>query len=316
MKKCLVLSFENAQIFTKFRRKHTVCDFNGEKNIIRKPDDSPIVEGGDWIDVPYKTLWHKNILNMMLVLMGERPVPSLRRTMTSEYLVSKIDQRLIDSCKEAFVKIDSGINDLQEKDKNDKYRIKEKKCLTKARTDSYGKSTNKVVVNGEILEIKCAEISWENMRRELREDYKVFCKIIEEEFGIRELEKPMVEVLPLFFKTDNTKIREFFSTKKSYFKNWINGKVDWSHFGKNYGDLTYIYSNLETRSIADVSCHSGEIRIVLDSDLVEKLENGTGCASILEGGVVEIVDITEDDPSLDLSFEKVFVKEIKMLSIE
>ncbi len=316
MKKCLVLSFENAQIFTKFKRNHSVVDFNGTKNEIRKPDCSPIIEGGDWVEVPYKTIWYKHILNVMLVLTGERPIPSLRRTMTGEFLNSKIDQRLIEACKNAYVKIHDGINDLDEKKKNDHYRIKEKKCLTKARTDSYSGKINKVVVDGEILNLKCAEISWENMRRELKGEYKDFCLMIEEEFGIKEMSRPMVEVLPLFYKSQNKRVVEFFSDKKSYFTNWIKGKCGWSHFGENYGELTHWYSNLVTRSVADVSCHSGEIMIVLDDDLIERLENGTGCSSFLEGGVVEIVDVNEQDPSLDLSFEKVFVHEVKMIDVD
>jgi hypothetical protein len=317
MKKCLVLSFENAQIFTKIKkRKHSVSDFNGTKNEVRKPDDNPIIEGGDWVEVPYKTIWYKHLLNTMLVLIGERPVPSMRRTMTGELLSSKIDQRLVEACKNAYVKIHDGINDLDEKKKNDHYRIKEKKCLTKARTDSFSGKNHKVVVEGEIFDIKCAELSWENMRRELKDEYKDFCFMVEEEFGIKEMSRPMVEVLPLFYKSQNKRVVEFFSDKKSHFTNWIKGKSDWGHFGKKYGELNHWYSNLVTKSVADVSCHSGEIRIVLDDDLIEKLENGTGCASFLEGGVVEIVDVNEQDPSLDLSFEKVFVKETKMLSVD
>ena len=89
-KKALVVRFRNAAVFTN-RRGSSDKVFAGRALVDR--DKAPRM------DVPEDTLDTRHISNMLHVLMGERPVPSLRKTAMTR------DEAIYRAARQALVRV-------------------------------------------------------------------------------------------------------------------------------------------------------------------------------------------------------------------
>jgi hypothetical protein len=76
-----------------------------------------------------------------------------------------------------------------------------------------------------------------------------------------------------------------------------------------YGAAEAIFNYAVVRGKETVVARSGEILVPVDVDDLELFRNGPGWATILEGGVLTIMDIVEADARVSAGFVPVYCVE-------
>lgn len=271
--KYLFLKFKNAGFFrSAFASKDFVFDLNGKT---KRKESVHYVE----------PITVHQISNALHVLMGERPAPSLRKT-----LLKRIDD-IFDMANNGYLKI----NTIQiPNKKNGTFRYPEESItIRKAVYNSYSTAPE--------------TINWERVRRLLEYDlYNQFLSILNELFKenvrenytcvdavskLREFHRnneKVVDFVNLLDKKDKTPMIDFINGRQKPSKSNPNGAKPTF----NMNDRTLITTNSAVDKITKLS---GEIIIPINDFYLEKIRSNKGIATLMDGGLLWIEDVIDSD---------------------
>ena len=264
--KYLFLKFENAGFFrTSYKSKDFICDLNGKSN---RQDSVQYVE----------PITAHHISNAFHVLAGERPSPSLRKT-----LIPRIDE-IYNMVQNGYLKIDT--NKIPSKyDMEGKYP-ESTLTLRKGVWNSF--STAPTLIN------------WERVRRLLENDlYNQFITLIDRLLNVNARntytcneavailrehhlnDEKVVDFIKLLDKKGKTPMIDYINGHQKPSKS--NPKGAKPTFNAN--DRTLITTNF---SVDKITRLKGTIIIPVNDFYIEKIRNNKGIATLLDGGLVWI----------------------------
>ena len=277
--KCLVLTFQNAGLFNPKWSKDKVCDANG----VHDRNTFAI------IDVPVGTLSLRHISNVLHVLMGERPVASIRATHL------KPIKEIFDLARGAHVKIDTVLN-------GDKY-WRETKNVRKSIAGSWNTAAHTIKLRGIDKPIKAVVVTWDKLiiylGSELFEKFKDFAI---RQYGENALKERAEDVISMLSNINNPEKEHIISlcenAAKTPLAHLLRGNTEAAAFNQASDVLIRrtVLKGVETISRID-----GKIFIPIDEQSLERISTGPGSATLLEGGVVTIEGV--EDMSDDLIFD-------------
>ncbi|HWY09826.1 MAG TPA: hypothetical protein VN026_00805 [Bacteroidia bacterium] len=260
MEKYLVLEFKNAGFFRNKMTKDFVFDIRGR---------TPRFES-EFYDEPINA---NHVSNVLHVLFGERPVPSLRKVVFER--VDYYYEKALDS----FICIDA-YKQFHKKKEKDEY-ISETMSVKKAVHNSWSK-----------LDF----VYWERVRKLLGDELftemtALLTKLIKEKdirekYSFKEI-KSIVRERQLL---DNPLLIDFFAKLKQ------NGKTSLVMYFVDDKRAAEMNMNSHTaltvnNGVEKVTRLNGEIVIPVNDEDILKLSNSKGCATILDGGLVFIKGI-------------------------
>lgn len=246
----LILGFKNAKQFKPKKYKDKVVDLNG----VRDRDESYFFE---------EPITKFQVSNLLHVIFGERPSPSLRETLIPriEYFFKKAEN--------SYLRLDS----LKIKNKKGEENfIYETMQTRKALWNSW---------NPNVI------VYWEKIYNVLTdEEIKTLEELFNSEFKIKPKEKPLKYWVNYLREINNEKIKNFFLNLKGkkYIYNYI------------FFDGTDIQQTIKRTVLfgkEPVTKHHGEIIIPINNDDLKKISKST--ATILDGGFVWIKGIYNEN---------------------
>lgn len=287
--KALIINFKNAGIFPYSRwSSDKMYDLYGARDGKTPRFAAPVMQ------IPAGRFDFRHVSNILHVLMGERPVPTIRRTLL------KPDKTIHEAARGALVVIDALISD------EGKYTGIETINARKSVSNAYQTSKTVYHLHGQPVPIKGGLIYWRRLERFLGSGLlKVFVDTLQDISQDADVIRSMTAQRAIEILHDNydsPKVRIFcekcLKAKLTTFVNIIN-----PHGNKN--SIT-IHSDKRTRlnmlivgsGPEKIIRLSGKIFVPLDNNLLARLENGCGVATVLEGGMAYIAGI--DDWSEDL----------------
>jgi len=281
MGKHLILKFDGAKLFRKTDRNNV--NLPSKDNVIVSHRS---YEKRDVIPSFVEPITVHQISNMIHVLFNERPVPSLRRCYYSKILY------YFNKAKDSYIRIDTP-KVSRYIDKQDYYY--ETTTVKKALENSY--NTN-VYVN------------WEIVKNYIGDEAKfiTFVNKLDELLKIKSQTIPFVEVREkvksLLTKDEKLDLYAVITDLKN-----IKGLVD--YFGAYKADNNGVYSfnksidcALTQKNSTSIVVNSGiekaavlygEILVPVSEDDIKKLKSSKGCANLLDGGLVWIHDVIDDE---------------------
>ena len=214
------------------------------------------------------------VSNLLHVLMGERPVPSFRKSFYPRV------ENIFNIAQNGYLKIDTPTEVVKRKDGEVTQFIGEVTTLNKSAWDSWTKPSN---------------IQWYKIEKYFGEElFKEFITKMNKAVGYNVTHKPFMELLNITNKFEGNlfdDILEFLLiNKKTPIINFITKDVC------NISEVTMNYRTLgETvvRGIDNAKFLSGEIYLPMDDEYINKLKVNT--ATILDGGLATIVDVIDSD---------------------
>lgn len=252
----LKLKFKNAKLFISRNTKDFTFDIYGEK----KSRDKNLVLG--------ESIHVNHISNVLHVLFGERPVPSLRASIYNK------SAKLNDLALNSYIKIDNYmINNTKNNTMNFVTELTQTK---KAVFNSYNPAV---------------QMNWNIIENYFGEYYDSFIEFIENLTNIKNIRNnysniSLIEIL----KPYNTQITNYIKPiKKSALNDYL--------LRQSTSEMVRLSKTLLTinRGIDTITKLHGEILIPLSDDDLELFENvSTGTANILDGGLVYIEDLLSD----------------------
>jgi hypothetical protein len=265
MNNFLFLKFENAGYFPDSSKSK---DFVFELNSVKKRSD--FKQYLEPINV-------NHISNMLHVLMGERPKPSLRKT------IFERDENIFNIAGESYIKITTPT--FENKYNNRHEYPKESITIRKAVFNSYSK-----------IEI----ISWEKIRQLLENDlFFEFMAILNIIFGESVIDKytsdEAVDIINEKY-LNNELLVDFMENKlkgKMPLIRYINKDKNW-YFNSNARTISTVVSGVDK-----IVRLSGVIIVPLDDFYLNKLNNGRGVSRLLDGGLVYIDKVLRSDEIYD-----------------
>jgi len=254
MKKILVLKFKDAKCFQNKKTKDFVFDIDGQR---KRCDEQFFVE----------PITVHQISNVLHTLFGERPVPTLRKSLFSgiDYYFQKAEN--------SYLKYESP-----------------KKTSKKTGEEDY---------ITEILKVKKSiwnswnpdvYINWEIIRRYTHEHFDWFVQTLNDTIKKDVQKMPFEEVRAILEKNEKNKFSDFFTELK---KLRLGGIYDYIYNPETPSRLT---SNFRTAvtvvgGVEKVINLSGTILVPVSEEDIQKLSMSKGCATILDGGFVWIDSI-------------------------
>jgi hypothetical protein len=146
--KVLVIKFKNAGIFPYSRRSSDkMYDLYGIKDGKTPRSMAPVMQ------IPAGKFDYRHVSNVLHVLMGERPVPTIRQTLL------KPDKAIQEAAKNALVVIDTPISD------EGKYVYEEIINARKSVSDAYQTAKTVYHLSGQPVLIKGGLIYWRRLER-------------------------------------------------------------------------------------------------------------------------------------------------------
>ena len=273
--KYLVLDFKNAGFYPKPLNSRSIskdfyCDITGRFK-------------REFLEQYKNSVTYHQISGMLHVLFGERPKPSLRKTIHSDI------PEIRELSKISYISITNPYQ-YKSKDGTERY-ITEKTRIKKAVWNSFDKKTL---------------LYWERVKQYLHKkdiEYELFdefINIIKELTKEKEIYKnPVNYYINLInekYKDNNLiieyreKLIKYGRTPFSRLLNYIDEKTEsncYTDICKNPGSLLTINGGVIDKTIIN-----GKIIIPLENNKwLEKLDNGFGFATLLDGGFVTIEDI-------------------------
>lgn len=288
-RKALVIKFKNAGIFPYSRwSSDKMYDLYGIKDGKTPRSIAPVMQ------IPAGKFDFRHVSNILHVLMGERPVPTIRRTLL------KPDKAIHEAAKEALVVIDAPISD------KGKYACVETINARKSVSDAYQTSKTVYHLGGQPVSIKGGLIYWRRLERLLGPRLlKVFVDTVQ---GITKdadiigsmTAQRAIEILHDNY--DSPKVRIFcekcLEAKLTTIVNIINPCGNRNSITIHSDNRTKLNMQIIGSGPEKIIRLSGKIFVPLEDNLLARLENGCGVATVLEGGMAYIAGI--DDWSEDL----------------
>jgi hypothetical protein len=275
MSKYLILNFKNAKLFRKFDKE--------KKN--RKCDDFVSDGLGGYISRDYlpafvEPITVHQVSNMLHVMFNERPVPSLRNSFYNK------NEYYFEKAQNSYLKIDT-----PKISKNDYYY--EKMHVKKAVPNSWNPSIPS---------------NWEIVRKYIdnEDKFRIFVKKLNQILGVDDSESvPFLKIRNLVQNLPQDKRLDLYNTISTlrditglndYFGTYIGSgifkkPVECAITRKLNKTARMVNSGLES-----VIVLSGQIIVPVSQDDVERLRTvSKGCATILDGGLVTIDSLKDEN---------------------
>jgi hypothetical protein len=288
----VTLEFRDAGMFQHPRKpkgaEHTMLTPSGP--VSRKETEAYID------DVPADTVLHDCVVNMFRVLTGTRPVPTFRgaTSMHSESATSGTAERL---AARARIRVTSG---MYTDNRDGSYRfVYEPQITNKAWNNAWMRA--KIPWAGkDPLDFR---VSWRSVESEFGDLlYQKFMDMVAQVLGDAALDLDLVTVFGRLYESKDPRVLEFCSSpevSKFYLDTIVYGESigrAFGHSGLHQGLRHWMWA-LESKGLSRVNRRSGTIVVDADVSDVEALDNGFGHATLLDGGVVRLVGVTEIDDS-------------------
>lgn len=274
MDKYLILEFKNAKFFPYIKPKSDkMKGLNGKITDITGRRDR---EAKDIFKEPITV---NQVSNMLHVLFGERPVPTFRTCFYDrvEYLFEKAG--------ESYLKINTA-KGIDRYTKEEAYPI-EKMQTNKSAWNAW--STQKI-------------FTWSRIKAYLGETlYNEFLVLLDKEFNYSPDNVSLGNIIGKLKTSDNENLVLFFQKLKANKKTGLvtdikEGKLEinrYCEFSKHDKEVDKFSQVLlhTLKGITNVSVISGEILVPITDEDIEKIKQGSGCARILDGGMITIKGI-------------------------
>lgn len=260
------------------------------------------------------TLWYSHICNALHVLMGYRPVPTVRKL--SRPLEYGWIPELVDVAKNAIVRIDSPTTQTTKTGKTFPYTeiFAGTKPNGTMKSGPFDRGCSKpIMLNNEEKVIATCALDWDRIQYYCQNIWKPFEEMIVAVIGSNYREKSVYYVLSKLNEYHNKRtepavVDEFFNkyylnTKKRnerigtpLYEIIMNGNTKDQFFHQNgYGIMSSTFIKLILHSPEQVTTISGKIFLKINDEMVNRLaEYGRATAKILEGGMVMIEQIEDD----------------------
>jgi hypothetical protein len=279
---CLILKFKGAGIYSSPQwSKDKVCDSSGVHDRKTFPT----------MDIPIGTLSKRHISNVLHVLMGERPAPSLRSS-----FIKPIDE-IKALADESRVKIESVIG----KDKDGKeFYLREIKNIRKSIGNSWNTSSHNINLKGIDKPLKGLVLSWANMKLYLGDElYSEFIELTKTLLGEKYLSERIEDVISSLSLLSSSKMSEFIKlcsfAHKEPFAHLLRGDTTKAAFNQA-SDINV--RRTVCKGVESISRIDGTIYIPMTDEFFNRIKNGPGSATILEGGVVYIDGVADFSENL------------------
>jgi hypothetical protein len=249
----LILGFKNAKQFKPKKYKDKFFDLNGTHD----RDDSYFFE---------EPITKFQISNLLHVMFGERPSPSLRETLIPriEYYFQKAEK--------SYIRLDS----LKIKNKKGEENFIYETMQTRKSIEN---SLNPNVI-----------VYWEKVKQLMENDFNCFINLLQKEYGFNPLDKSLNEWIPIL--KENLVV-------KNYLLNVKGKKPVYDYiYSENKKVRARINQNSRTKRTVlfgkeSVTKHHGEIIVPIENEDLEKLSKST--ATILDGGLVWIKGVFNEN---------------------
>jgi hypothetical protein len=278
---CLILRFKGAGIFNPKWSKDKVFDAAGMHD--RKTFGT--------IDVPVGCLSKRHISNVLHVLMGERPAPSIRASFIKP--IESI-RKLADGAR---VKIDSLIT-LDKK--GNKHYLKETKTVRKSIPNCWNTASHSITLNGINKPLKGETLSWELIKVYLGDVlYQSFLKLVKTCIGDSALKERVEDVIGLLSSKHNSAVRAFIAecseACKEPMAHLLRGSTEAAAFNQSSDVLV---RRTVCKGVEEISRIDGTIYVPMSNKDLDRVRKGPGSATILEGGVVFIEGVDDFSDNL------------------
>ena len=277
----LILKVTNAKLF-----KH-----NGDKTT-------------HWVDCPADTFLASSISNVLHVLTGNRPVPTIRKN--SLPFASKRISALDEIAKASYVKVVSGISQDEKTGKIEHFPLYGEQSMTR-KTNM--KSVNKMDYSVDIDSIDYDFLKWYTWERfkyqtSVENFEKITSKIADIlDINVDELFKiSLPNALKRVFDNDKDSFVDCVNDCDTWRKHWktlfITGKQvnsDNLRTGYNNSDVSakHFLTNTVTKGVEKCYIRDAFVYVPVTEEQLQMFENGVGWATILDGGLVTIDSVDD-----------------------
>jgi len=289
--KALLIKFINAGIFPDSRwSSDKMYDLNGKT----KRKDAPVMQ------IPAKKFDWRHVSNVLHVLMGERPVPTIRKTLL------KPDLSIQEAARKARVSIDTPCNDRG-------YEGVEMMNARKTVKDAWQTSKIAYFLGGKPVQIKGGLLYWARLERLLGEallnDFIDTVKSITSERHVPQNISAHRAIETLHDNYDLSQVQHFcqkcLKAERTALVNIINPQANKESITFHTGVGSKLNIQMVNSGPENINKISGTIFVPVNDELLARLSNGCGTASILEGGLAYIEGIEEWSENLVFAAEPV-----------
>ncbi|MCX5814285.1 MAG: hypothetical protein NT178_17335 [Proteobacteria bacterium] len=290
--KALLIKFINAGIFPDTRwSSDKMYDLDGKT----KRKEAPVMQ------IPARKFDWRHVSNVLHVLMGERPVPTIRKTLL------KPDLSIQEAAKKARVIIDTPC------DERDRYESREMMTARKTVKDSW--QTSKIVyfLGGAPVQIKGGLLYWARLERLLGEallnDFIDTVKSITGDKNVTHTISAHRAIEILHNNYDLSRVQHFcqkcIKAQRKALVNIIDPKANKESITFHAGVGSKLNIQMVNSGPENINKISGTIFVPLNDELISRLSKGCGVATILEGGLAYIEGIEEWSENLVFDAEPV-----------
>jgi hypothetical protein len=290
--KALLIKFINAGIFPETRwSSDKMYDLDGKT----KRKDAPVMQ------IPAGKFDWRHVSNVLHVLMGERPVPTIRKTLL------KPDFSIQEVAKKARVIIDTPC------DERGRYESREMITARKTVKDAWQTSKIAYFLGMVPVQIKGGLLYWARLERLLGEALlNNFIDTVQSITRERNVTRNISAHRAIEILHDNYDLSQvqYFCQKclkaqRTSLVNIINPKANKESITFHTGVGSKLNIQMVNSGPENINKISGTIFVPLNDELLARLSNGCGTATILEGGLAYIEGIEEWSENLVFDAEPV-----------
>ncbi len=251
-----------------------------------------------YIEVPAGNLSIKQVANLLRVLWGERPVPSLRKV--SEYF--KADPYFERLAEKTLVEMESPVLPADKVHRGKDYYPEETTTVRKSIGDSWQTATISYLLDGKHVQVKGGLLYPARLRRYLGDTlYQRFAALVKG-YGGANTVKNGIELLNQH-KSDPGVV-EFCAQCKADGRTSISNII----LNANPGSVTlHTFSPkfplnllMACGTVDTISKFSATLYVPVTGEDLAKVDSGTGVATFLEGGLVTVVGVEDWSELLEL----------------
>lgn len=296
-KKALLIKFINAGIFPNSRwSSDKMYDLDGKT----KRGNAPFME------IPAKKFDWRHVSNVLHVLMGERPIPTIRKSHL------KPDLSIQEAAKKALVTIDTPCNDRG-------YENVEMITARKTVKDAWQTSRIAYFLKESPVQIKGGLLYWARLERLLGEALlNDFVNIVQGITREKNVSRNISAHRAIELLHDNynlAPVRAFcekcLKAQRTSLVNVINPSANKESITFHTGVGSKLNMQMVNSGPENINKISGTIYVPLDDRLFSRLSHGCGIATILEGGLAYIAGVEEWSENLVFDAEPVIEAPIK-----
>ncbi len=289
--KALLIKFTNAGIFPETRRSSDkMYDLDGKT----KRKDAPVMQ------IPVRKFDWRHVSNVLHVLMGERPAPTIRKTLL------KPDLLIQEAAKKARVIIDTPYNERG-------YEGVEMMTARKTVKDAWQTAKISYFLGGTPVQIKGGLLYWARLERLLGEALlNDFINAVQNITGEKNVPHNTSAHRAIELLHDNYSLPhvQLFCQKcvkamRTALVNIIDPKANKESITFHTGVGSKLNIHMVNSGPENIIKISGTIFVPMDEGLLSRLSKGCGTATILEGGLAYIEGIEEWSENLIFDAEPV-----------